>query len=246
MFLVSIQTNIMEKKIDIFCTAQNKKFLSLINKKFNSKIVKQKGTNFYKLSLIVNNFTINKFYSVFSSSVIEYFKFNYLNNNIMLTELNPELRLALVKALTKFDADLDKQVIESKLTKIDNVIYVESFLAFFVPEFEMRLNELCALANNNKEKFVMSETFNELFKFILTNLNFNGSEVILCKKGKVIVIYNVKGREIYTATCADGIELTLKLVELLPKKIIIKLPKEECKALNFVCKIFDNLIEFKN
>ena len=194
-----------------------------------------------KIQLI--SLTLLQFYVTI---IIDYFKFNYLNRNISLAELKPELRLALVKALTQFDVDLDRQIIESRLTKLKDAIYVESFLAFCVPEFETRMNELCALANNNKEKFIMSETFNELFKFILTNLNFSGSEVLLCKKGEFITIFNVKGRELYSSACTDGIELVLKLVELLPRKIIIKLPSAECKALNFVCKIFNDLIEFKN
>ena len=236
----------MDKIITIFCYPQNKGFLKLIKKHFEGKISKDKTSNYFLLKINISRENQNKFAECFADSIILHYKYNALNDSIELKELKEELRLALIKALTQFDCDLDKQLIISRLNKLTNKIYVESFLKFYVPEFEQRLNELIALANNNKAHFVMSETFNELFKFILTNLNFTGSEVIICKKYKEIIIYNVKGKEVYSTNEDNELNLILKLIEILPKKIIIKVPKTECKALNFVCKLFNDYIEFKN
>lgn len=241
-----MQTNIMNKIVCIYSLEQNKKFLSLIKKTFNGTISKQKKSAFLCLKIAFPSEFYGRFVDCFANAVIEHFKYNYLNQNILLTELEPTQRLALIKALTHFDSDLDKELIITKLRKLDVNIYAESFLTFCVPEFNERLKELCALANNNKAELIMSETFNELFKFILSNLNFTGSEVLICKKYQNIIIYNIKGMELYTISEKNELNIILKLVEMLPRKIVIKVPKSECKALNLVCKLFNNYIEFKN
>lgn len=236
----------MEKKISIFCEQKNLNFLKLIKKQLGGELDKTKNSKHYSLILKIDNKKLNLFKEIFAEAIISHYKHCYLNNNILLDELKPELRLALIKALTQFDSDLDKQIIVNRLNKIDKTIFVESFLMFYVPEFEARLNELCALANNNKAHFIMSETFNELFKFILTNLNFNGEQIFIHKKQDDIIIENSQNKEIFKAKENNELILILKIVEILPCKITITVPRTESKALSLVCKLFNNYVNFKN
>ena len=66
----------MDKKIDIYCLNNNKKFLQLIKRKFDGIIEKEKNNCYLNLKLNIPREKQNSFNQIFAISCVECFDLN--------------------------------------------------------------------------------------------------------------------------------------------------------------------------
>lgn len=168
-----------------------------------------------------------------------FYKLEFIEKNLKLHINQPVYLNAFKKALVAFDRDTDKYLITHNL-KIENSIFLDSFYTFRLKSLQNKWKELIKLANENASYLLCSDTFIDLLKFLIENIEVSSGLVNIIKTQEDFLICDEKFNQIdtkeeglcllknYNNTQNEAeVDLITSLIALSPKKINVYCDQDE-------------------
>ena len=171
--------------------------------------------------------------------VCNFYKEEFLNQNLHLPMHEKMSLTAFKKALINFDKETDFYII-SKNLNLDKTLYLDAFYDFRLSGLREKWNELIMLANDNSDYLIGDEAFFDLLKFLIDNLEICENEISVFEKENG---YSIKLPEKNDTSCESLTKegLVSTLIELSPKKINLYCDRDDA-TVRFLSKIFEKRI----
>ncbi len=169
--------------------------------------------------------------------ICNYFKEEFLDKHLCLSNKDEMSMIAFKKALINFDKETDYFIISKNLTFEGN-LYLTSFYKFKLVKLREKWQELIKLANENRDYLISTDAFNDLLKFLIDNLDICKDEIdVIEDENENYYIYDngEKGERL----CATA--LISLLIDMSPQKINVYC-KNENHAIELMKTIFDNRV----
>ena len=180
---------------------------------------------------------------IICDAICEKMKFDYLKNHIVLSVSDEKLFDAFIKVYTYFDSEIERKIVLRSLF-FKNKIVLESFLSFRLQPLKKKWEEMCNLTNTNSNLFLQSETFIELLKFLISNLDCKMNTVVLDLSSN-IVLYEERGNALVALLnfqANDDIGIITQIIELCPRKIKI-ISGNNNEVVSLIGELFENRVE---
>jgi len=181
---------------------------------------------------------------VLCDTICEKMKFDFLKKHINLIINEEKLFDAFVKVYTYFDSEIERKMVLRSLI-FSKKIVLESFLHFRLQPLLNKWEEMCNLTNCNSSLFLQSETFIELLKFLISNLE-SKSECLVLDLEDGCKLYEEKGNKIFalqTFEVDDDINIVTSMIELCPNKIKIMGGGQNREIVSLLGELFYGRIE---
>ena len=175
-----------------------------------------------------------------------YYKEIYLNKKLQIVQSDELIMTALKKALINFDKETDRYIVGKNL-KIENLINLNSFICFKLRYLKEKWAELVRIANENCGIFVSNDTFIELLKFLVDNLETNNETVNIVYDNEVYKFFDESFIEIDSLTCqkvSTDCLMISNLISLSPRKINIYCNNYHTNVCNLIKQIFYKRVRF--
>jgi len=92
------------------------------------------------------------------------------------------------KALVSFDRETDRFLV-NKYINLEDTLFLESFFHFKLQSLKEKWNELVKIANDNSTYLLSDDSFLELLKFLIDNIEIASDEInVILQKEKIIVL----------------------------------------------------------
>lgn len=175
------------------------------------------------------------------------FKHDYLDKYLSVPCQDKICMHAFKKALLNFDIETDKFIVKRAI-EIKKDMYLDSFYHFKLKSLKDKWAELVALANENREYFMTDESFVDLLKFLVDNLDICEDEISIVKENEGYHIYKDNNR--YSIGVVNEEDVVSSVIDLSPQKINLYV-SENSSAINLLKQIFNerisiNKISFQN
>ena len=197
---------------------------------------------YVKILVAVNEEYENNCKALISNAVVEIictsFKDVYLNQFLILPEHDIIGMSAFKKALLNFDKETDRFIIKKNLHLGDN-LYLESFYQFRLKALQEKWQELVSLSNENREYLLSKDSFIDLLKFLVDNLDICEDEISIVKEDGGYRIYAGDEREFNQLISEES--MVSSVIDLSPQKINLYF-NESSRAINLLEKIFEERV----
>lgn len=175
------------------------------------------------------------------------YKMSYLDQYLLIPCQDKIGMLAFKKALLNFDSETDKFIIKKAL-EIKSDIYLESFYHFKLKSLKNKWAELVALANENRDYLLSDESFVDLLKFLVDNLDICEDEISIVKEDGGYRIYTENND--YQQVLFNEENIVCSVIDLSPQRINLYV-NDNSSAINLLKQIFDerisiNKVSFQN
>lgn len=190
----------------------------------------------------------SKIINLICNFIILDYKYNYLVSNFKFKVTNDINMQAFIKALVVFDSEIDKEIIRQKIKDYDSVV-IESFFTFRLGILKKKWQDLVSLANDNFVYLMKSETFIELLKFIISNLEYRTKEVNVKYKHNSYLLCDSNNKPINDVMLGDTRDygdafLVTALITLCPQKIRLHCDTNiQSSTINLLFELFSDRIE---
>ncbi len=175
-----------------------------------------------------------------------FYKLEYIEKNLKLPLRDSVYLDAFEKALIAFDRTTDKYLISHNL-KIEKNIFLDSFYQFKLKSLRNKWQEIIKLANENASYLLCDDTFIDLLKFLIENIEISRGLVNVLKSEESFCLCDEKFNEIDAEK--EGIcllrneksdaDLITSLIALSPKKINVYCDScENNSTLSLISQIF--------
>lgn len=242
----------------IFFTRNKFELAKSLSLKIKEKVKELSGVE----TLIVGNFDINILIAVpdcngevFKEYITDIlvkiyttnYKLDYLLKNFNF-EVTSDLNMkAFIKTLLVFDIETDKKIVKQKLYNV-NTIVLDSFFNFRLVILKKRWEDLINLANDNVMYLMSKDTFVELIKFLVSNIEFRSDYVFVKQNGDQFNLYDENGLNINDefdeSDVSNEVFLITSLIGLNPKRIRIDTTYSlKDNALSLLYELFNNRVE---
>ena len=175
-----------------------------------------------------------------------YFKIDYFREHLVLKNVNTIYAEIFIRALSRFDQNLDIKDIMFALYDFDT-INLQSFFYFRLNNMKRRWENLIALTNDNSVWQLTKQSFEDLLKFLIANLEPQISFVLIDIQDKITKILD-KDNNIITQKKIRAehshLWLAMALIKFSPKYICIN-HKNTKFNLSLINKLFTNKIHYK-
>lgn len=173
------------------------------------------------------------------------FKLDYINRNLHLP-IHNQLNLdALKKALVVFDRETDRYIVTHNL-KLNENFFIESFYNFRLRQLRSKWQELIKLANENASYLLCNDTFIDLLKFLIENIEISTGCVNVVKENDYFKICDENFNEIEQDNEINQNNeafLITSIINLSPKRINIYCDdSENSSALTLLSQVFANRV----
>ena len=174
--------------------------------------------------------------------IIDYYKFNFYKENLQIINQNVICQ-SFLKAISIFDAELDREVIKRQIDFGKEVI-IDSFYYFKLQPLRARWLKTAGIINQNQ---ILSSQSSMLG--VLRYLTMTSENILMCAQVTVSK-KQIKMKGFSTSRCFkkdfDGqSDFLTEIVRLNPVKIDLKLTSgEEDSVVEFLNRIFDDKIYF--
>lgn len=225
-----------------------------IIKKYNGIVTILNSNTYSKVLIAIPIIERFKFHNILREKIAETilvkFKSKYILSKLEFDLTPTEDMQIFLKALVVFDTDIDKEIIMERL-KFDSNLVVSSFVNFKLSFLKRKWQELISLANDNSMYLLSKDSFLELIKFLISNLEHRYYVVNVFLKQNCYFLCDTKGNKISDYLLKESIvyddnNLLVSLVSLNPEKIILhcnNLVKD--KILNSIYTLFSNRVEIR-
>ncbi|MBO5394362.1 MAG: hypothetical protein J6A28_00460 [Clostridia bacterium] len=167
------------------------------------------------------------------------YKSDFLNRYLALP-LQDQVGLhAFKKALLNFDRETDKYIVKRALCFTDS-LYIDSFYAFRLKPLQEKWEELVVLSNENRDYLVSKESFIDLLKFLVDNLDICENEISVVKEDDGYRILSCEN-SFYLNRLISEERVVSSVIDLSPQKINLYF-KETSSAINLMQRIFEERI----
>ncbi|MBQ8908879.1 MAG: hypothetical protein IJY90_01115 [Clostridia bacterium] len=171
------------------------------------------------------------------------FKADYLNRHLALP-MQDEVGLhAFKKALLNFDRETDKYLVKRALT-FSGSLYIESFYAFKLRPLQEKWEELVRLSNENRDYLISRESFIDLLKFLVDNLDICEDEIGILKEEEGYRIINCDN-SFYTNKIISEEKVLSSVIDLSPQKIKLYF-QDGSYAINLLQRVFEERVVVNN
>ncbi|MDD4111091.1 MAG: sporulation protein YtxC [Clostridia bacterium] len=180
-----------------------------------------------------------------------FYKLEFLEKNLKLHIKNDVYLYAFQKALIAFDRETDKYLITHNL-KLEKNIFIDSFYQFKLKQLRGKWFELIKLANENAGYLLCSDTFIDLLRFLIENIEISSELINVVKKEEDYLVCDEKFNKINVeeGICLlknenedTNINLITSLISLSPRKINVYCDlNENNPSLTFISQIFGNRV----
>lgn len=163
-----------------------------------------------------------------TKTICTHYKSEFLSQNLILPRHDKIGLLAFKKALLNFDRETDYFIIQRAL-KFDKELYFESFYDFKLLSLKSKWAELVSLANDNRDYLMSNDSFLDLLKFLIDNLDICEDEVDIIEQQDGYKLY--LGNEDFASldfsnTLLNEEGLISSIIDLSPQKINLYCQKE--------------------
>lgn len=166
--------------------------------------------------------------------ICNFYKEDFLDKHLCLTNKDEMSMMAFKKALINFDKETDYFIISKNLTFESN-LFLTSFYKFKLTKLRDKWQELVKLANENREYLISTDAFNDLLKFLIDNLDICKDEIDVVEDENENYYVCDNGNKGETM---EGKDLISLLIDMSPQKINVYC-KNENHALELMRTIFD-------
>ena len=182
-----------------------------------------------------------------SSCIIELictsFKMTFLDNYLVFPRHDKIGMLAFKKALLNFDKETDKFIIKKNLD-LSRDLFLESFYHFKLKSLQEKWSELVSLSNENSDYLLSSDSFIDLLKFLVDNLDICEDEISVVKEDEGYKIFTLEEGQ-YQNKVFNEESIVSSVIDLSPQKINLYF-NETSSAINLLEKIFEERITVNN
>lgn len=219
-------------------------FLSLSKyiKDFDGVVTSHEENGYICILLAVKKQYKDKTQKVISNCIIETicnnFKMKFLERYLSLPEHDKIGMNAFKKALLNFDRETDKFIVKKNLD-FNKDIFLESFYFFRLKTLQEKWGELVSLSNENKEYLLSSDSFIDLLKFLVDNLDIYEDEISIVKEDGGYRIYSEDKTSDKSLVTEDTI--VSSIIDLSPQKINLYF-NEPSKAITLIERIFEERV----
>ncbi|MBQ7884471.1 MAG: hypothetical protein IJ318_00035 [Clostridia bacterium] len=187
--------------------------------------------------------------NLISEIICEDFKLKYLEENLILPNLDEISKNAFMQALVSFDKETDKYIVQ-KFLELNHSLDIEAFYFFKLSALREKWKELVKIANDNKAYLSSNETLVELLRFLVDNLELKNETVNLVQKEEKICFYDVNFNLLKENSINDkDIDSTIisNLIAFAPKYVNIYCGDSfNSNLVRLLKQIFDKRINFLN
>ena len=181
--------------------------------------------------------------SMISSCIVEIicnkYKWNFLNKKLNLPIQNDIGLLAFKKALLNFDKETDRFIVKKSLV-LERDIFLESFFYFKLTPLKNKWQELITLSNENRDYLVCKDSFIDLLKFLVDNLDIEEDEISVIKeKNSYKILLDDKIQYIENPLTEE--QIVSSVIDLSPQKINLYFD-ENSQAITLLEKLFADRI----
>ena len=185
-----------------------------------------------------------------SDAISTFFKLEFVEDNLKIPVKNEISFQAFKKALVAFDRETDKYIVSRSL-KIENELNLDAFYNFRLKQLRTKWLEIIQLANDNASYLLCSDTFLDLLKFLIDNIEISRGTINVVKEGNEFKLCDESFNEIQPEQCplanleqeSGEVGLVTSLIALSPKKINVYCsPFENNCALTLISQIFENRV----
>ncbi len=192
-------------------------------------VVNISSCGFYKV-LVAVPVEKKKFVTIYlcerlAEVILTVYKKNYIKNGLNFEQPQTTNMNIFLQALYCFDSDIDKQIILERI-KLKDKLYLGSFIDFRLKFLKCKWDELVTLANDNIMYLLSDDSFIELIKFLISNLDHRVYAVNIFSKENCYLLCDLEGKVINdflldrNIVYDDG-KLLTSLIALNPEKIIL-------------------------
>ena len=138
-----------------------------------------------------------------------------------------------------FDKETDKFIIKKNLS-LEKNLYVESFYHFRLKPLQSKWEELVSLSNENKEYLISKDSFIDLLKFLVDNLDICAEEISIVKEQNGYRIYSEDDTNMPNNLISEDVMVS-SVIDLSPQKINLYF-SEVSYAITLLERIFEERI----
>lgn len=194
----------------------------------------------YRLILVLEN--------LISDAICYFYKKDFLDKNMRIIKGDKMTQDAFLTALLYFDKETDKYIV-NKYLNIEEMLNIDGFYFFKLNSLRKKWDELIDIANDNDVYLYSNETFLELIKFLVDNIEIKKDVVNLVPTDKECEIFDSKFEEIKDLNKVGNDEHSTisYLIELSPKNInIYSAEKLPYNLKTLICRLFEKRVRFVN
>lgn len=215
-------------------------------KKWNAVVTSVEQNGFISVLIAVENKHKEVLQNYLKNCIVEVictvFKSSFLDRNLFLP-LQDKLGInAFKKALLNFDKETDRYLVKRNLT-LQNDLFLESFYQFRLSVLKNKWQELVTLANENREYLTSSESFLDLLKFLVDNLEICEEEISIYKDKEENYQILISDK-LYQNKVFSEDSLVSSIIDLSPQKINLYCD-EDSRAINLLHCLFEDRITDK-
>lgn len=205
-------------------------------------VTSHEENGYLKVLIAVKSYFVDQIKSqvatLITDAICYNFKERYLDKYLILRGLDEMGTGAFKKALLNFDKETDRFMVKRALA-LEGELYLESFFDFRLRSLQNKWQELVDLSNENREFLLSSESFIDLLKFLVDNLDICEDEISIFKEDGEYKIF-LKGQEISLSPLNEE-NIVSSVIDLSPQKINLYF-KESSKAIFLLEKIYEERI----
>ncbi len=181
---------------------------------------------------------------VLTHVICNHFKEQFLDKYIQVRLQDKINLIALKRALVNFDRETDIHIVEKHLC-LDKNIFLESFFDFKLIQLKNKWIELVKLANDNSAFLLCEDTYYELLKFLIDNLEVCFDQINIVENGKDYKICDNSFCDIQKNISNFNDDTLIEtLITLCPRVINVYCDDQEGHpAINFISKVFDSRVK---
>ncbi len=233
--------NLKEENLEIANIISNS--LSLAVKSFEGVVTSNLENGYISILLGINEKYTDTFRNIIVSCITEIictnFKWNFLDKRLYLPEHDKIGMMAFKKALLNFDKETDKFIVKKNLD-LNKDLFLESFYHFKLQALKNKWEELITLSNENREYLISSESFIDLLKFLVDNLDICQEEISIVKENEGYKIYTEDEKQYLDKVFSEDI-IVSSVIDLSPQKINLYC-EDSSKAVNLLERLFEERI----
>lgn len=178
-----------------------------------------------------------------TDAICTYFKKEFLKKHLNVQLKNKISLVAFEKALLYFDKETDRYLVNKYLV-LEKNLYLESFFEFKLKVLKNKWMELTKIANENSAYLLTDDTFVELLKFLIDNLEISHDEINVILENNAYHLLDENFKELdLDKNASDGSWLVGNIIALSPRKINVY-SDEENYELNLIGSVFEDRINF--
>lgn len=218
-------------------------YLSKSISQMNGVITSNEENGYIYILVAVDKTNKDKAKILITSCIIEiicqYFKTSFLDKYLIFPRQDKIGMLAFKKALLNFDKETDKYIIKKNL-ELKHDLFLESFYHFKLKPLQEKWAELVTLSNENSDYLISSESFIDLLKFLVDNLDICEDEISVVKEGETYKIYTLENVQYQDKTFSEE-SIVSSVIDLSPQKINLYF-KESSNAIDLLERLFEERI----